>query len=197
MHIQVKGKQIDIGAALTGHVEGSLADTVSKYFDRPVDVSVTFSPDGKAFRCDCHVHLPTGITAQSGGKGQDAYAAFDQSAERIEKQLRRYKRRLRDHARSRKSPVDEGPARSYVLAASVAEEDSDEPESLQPVIVAETSESVQSLSVGEAVMQMELANRPFLMFRHEVSGRINLVYQRADGAVGWTDPTDQEAAKAR
>ncbi|MEM7056300.1 MAG: ribosome-associated translation inhibitor RaiA [Pseudomonadota bacterium] len=197
MHIQVKGKQIDIGAALTGHVESTLANAVSKYFDRTVDVTVTFSPDGKAFRCDCHVHLPTGISAQSSGRGQDAYAAFDQCADRIEKQLRRYKRRLRDHSRSRKSPVDAGPAQSYVLAAPQIEADFDEPETLQPVIVAETRETVQSLSVGEAVMQMELADRPFLMFRHDVSGRINLVYQRADGAVGWTDPAEQEVAVAR
>lgn len=196
MHIQVKGKQIDIGAALTEHVEGNMSNVVSKYFDRPVDASVTFSPDGKAFRCDCHVHLPTGLTAQSGGKGHDIYAAFDQSVDRIEKQLRRYKRRLRDHSRSRKSPVDAGPARSYVLAAAPDEADFEEPETLQPVIVAETNETVQSLSVGEAVMQMELADRPFLMFRHDVSGRINLVYQRADGAVGWTDPAEEDAASA-
>lgn len=196
MHIQVKGKQIDIGAALTEHVESTLANAVSKYFDRTVDVSVTFSPDGRAFRCDCHVNLPTGITAQSTGKGKDAYAAFDQCAERIEKQLRRYKRRLRDHSKSRKSPIDAGPARSYVLAAPQIEADFEEPETLQPVIVAETRETVQSLSVGEAVMQMELADQPFLMFRHDVSGRINLVYQRADGAVGWTDPAEQDAASA-
>ena len=150
MHIQVKGKQIDIGSALTEHVETTLGQAVSKYFDRPVDITVTFSRDARQFRCDSHVHLPTGLNAQASGAGHDVYAAFDQGAERIEKQLRRYKRRLRDHNRSRKEPVDARPAQSYVLAGPQIESEADEPETLQPVIVAETRGTVQSLSVGEA-----------------------------------------------
>ena len=90
MHIQVTGKQIDIGAALTEHVESSLEGILDKYFDRPVDGMVTFSRDARTYRCAAHVHLPTGLTAQSSGQGADAYAAFEQAAERIEKQLRRY-----------------------------------------------------------------------------------------------------------
>ena len=96
MQVKVTGKQIDVGDALTEHVEKHLSETVAKYFDRPVDAVITFSRDARAFRCDAHVHLPTGLLAQASGRAQDVYAAFDQSAERIEKQLRRYKRRLRD-----------------------------------------------------------------------------------------------------
>lgn len=193
MHIQVKGKQIDVGQALTDHVEASLNAAVSKYFDRPVDAVVTFSRDGHSFRCDAHVHLPTGLSAQSTGVANDVYAAFDQGAERIEKQIRRYKRRLRDHHQNRKSPVEAFEASAYVLEANDLGDESDEPESLQPVIVAETTEKVQALTVGEAVMQMEIAGRSFLVFRHDASGRINVVFRRDDGNIGWIDPADSSA----
>ncbi|MEM6622426.1 MAG: ribosome-associated translation inhibitor RaiA [Pseudomonadota bacterium] len=191
MHIQVKGKQIDVGNALTEHVEAQLSAAVSKYFDRPVDATVTFSRERHAFRCDAHVHLPTGLIAQSSGTAADVYAAFDQGAARIEKQLRRYKRRLRDHHRDRSKPIEQVAAQSYVLRSS---QEDDEPESLKPVIVAESADSVPELSVGEAVMQMEIAGRTFLMFRHEATGRINLVFSRDDGNVGWMDPAESADA---
>lgn len=194
MHIQVKGKQIDVGTALTEHVETQLAATVGKYFDRPTDATVTFSRDAWAYRCDCNVHLPTGLMVQSSASEQDVYATFDRSIERIEKQLRRYKRRLRDHHKDRKSPVDLLPAQSFVLDAADFEDEADEPDSLKPVIVAETKETVPSLSVGEAVMQMELADRQFLLFRHEKTGRVNLVHRRDDGNVGWVDPSSPDAS---
>ena len=190
MHIQVIGKQIDVGESLTEHVESSLANAIAKYFDRPVDATVTFSKDRHNFRCDAHVHLPTGLVAQSTGSAPDVYAAFDQGAERIEKQIRRYKRRLKDHHQNRKKPVEAFDAPAYVLETTDFAQDADEPETLQPVIVAETTEAIQSLSVGEAVMQMELAGRSFLIFRHDGNGRVNLVFTRDDGNVGWIDPND-------
>ena len=190
MHIQVVGKQIDVGESLTEHVESSLANAIAKYFDRPVDATVTFSKDRHNFRCDAHVHLPTGLMAQSTGSAPDVYAAFDQGAERIEKQIRRYKRRLKDHHQNRKKPVEAFDAPAYVLETTDFAQDADEPETLQPVIVAETTEAIQSLSVGEAVMQMELAGRSFLIFRHDGNGRVNLVFTRDDGNVGWIDPND-------
>lgn len=193
MRIQVKGKQIDVGSALTEHVETSLAATVGKYFDRPVDATVTFSRDAHNFRCDSHVHLPTGLLAQSSASASDVYAAFDQGVDRIDKQLRRYKRRLRDHHRARKEPLVAAPEAAFVLDAAEFEHEADEPETLQPVIVAETTEPVPSMSVGEAVMQMELADRAFLLFRHDVSERINLVFRREDGHIGWIDPATSVA----
>lgn len=193
MQILVKGKQIEIGTALTEHVEDHLGGAIEKYFDRPVDASVTFAKDSRTIRCDAHVHLPTGLHAQSSGTGHDAYAAFGQAAERIEKQLRRYKRRLRDHHQNRRGPVDMLPAQAYVLEALQFEEEHEEPESLQPVIIAEQADHVPSLSVGEAVMQMELADKSFLMFRHDVSGNVNLVFRRDDGNVGWLDPAPATA----
>lgn len=187
MQIQVKGKQIDVGSALTEHVEEHLSSAVAKYFDRPVEAVVTFSKDGPMLRCDSYVHLPTGMSAQSTGRAPDVYAAFEQSAERIEKQLRRYKRRLRDHHRERPEPITASPAPEFVLDSGTFEAETDEPD-LKPVIVAETTQSLPSLSVGEAVMQMELADREHLLFLHTGSGRFNLVYRRADGNVGWVDP---------
>lgn len=188
MHIQIKGKQIDIGTALTQHVEERLTEITEKFFDRAVDVTVTVAPDGKGLRCDAHVNLPTGLTVQATGSGRDAYAACDQCAVRIEKQLRRYKRRLRDHNRNRSEPVDAMPVQAYVLAAPEIETETDEPETLQPVIVAEAADTMQSLSVGEAVMQMELADRSFLVFSNDATARINVVFRREDGNIGWIDP---------
>ena len=194
MHIQVIGKQIDVGAALTEHVESSLAEAIAKYFDRSADATVTFSKDRHKFRCDAHVHLPTGLVVQSSASAGDVYAAFDQGAERIEKQIRRYKRRLKDHHHNRKKPVEAVAASAYVLEAAEFAQEADEPETLQPVIVAESIESIQSLSVGEAVMQMELADKPFLLFRNDGSGRVNLVFKRDDENIGWIDPKDDSAA---
>lgn len=195
MQIQVKGKQIDVGDALTEHVEAAFAEMVEKYFDRPVDAVVTFSRDARAYRCDAHVHLPTGLNAQSSGRAQEIYAAFDQSAERIDKQLRRYKRRLRDHHRERQGPIPAQAAPEFVLETAQFENEAEEPETLKPVIVAETTKDLPSFSVGEAVMQMELAGSDHLLFRHDASGRFNLVYRRQDGNVGWIDPgADGQAA---
>lgn len=188
MHIQVKGKQIDVGEALTEHVENAMVAAVAKYFDRSVDGVVTFSKDRHAFKCDASVHLATGLTAQSSAKANDIYAAFDQAAERIEKQIRRYKRRLKDHHHNRKAPIEAFAAQAYVLNSS--EEEAEEPETLQPVIVAETTEAIHSLSVGEAVMQMELADKPFLMFKNDANDRFNVVFRRDDGNIGWVDPVN-------
>jgi ribosomal subunit interface protein len=193
MRIQVQGKQIDVGNALTEHVTRQLSAAVEKYFDRPIEAIVTFSRDARAYRCDAHVHLPTGLTAASSATASDVYAAFEQGAERIEKQIRRYKRRLRDHHQNRRKPIEAVEAAAYVLEAGNGRDESDEPESLQPVIVAEMKQSIQSLSVGEAVMQLELANKAFLMFRNDGNGRFNVVYRREDGNIGWVDPANLSA----
>jgi ribosomal subunit interface protein len=136
MRVQVQGKQIDVGSALTEHVMQNLTAAIGKYFDGQAEATVTFSRDARAFRCDAHVHLPTGLVAASSATGHDVYAAFDQGAERIEKQIRRYKRRLRDHHQNRRKPIEAFEAPAYVLRAADDRDDSEEPESLQPVIVA-------------------------------------------------------------
>ncbi|MFQ5564778.1 MAG: ribosome hibernation-promoting factor, HPF/YfiA family [Paracoccaceae bacterium] len=190
MQIKISGKQIDVGEALRTHVEYNLVAAVGKYFDRPVDAHVVFSRNGHAFKCDSSVHLPTGLTAQAHGENGEIYAAFDQAADRIEKQLRRYKRRLKDHHHSRQDPVERIEAQAYVLRSQDEEADTGVVNGMQPVIIAEMTTDIKSLTVGEAVMQMELAHRPFLMFRNDANGRINIVFQRDDGNVGWIDPAN-------
>jgi ribosomal subunit interface protein len=187
MRIQVSGKQIDIGDALRSHVEDRLNEAVAKYFVRPVDAVVTFCRESHVFVADSSVHLPTGMTVQATARAEEIYASFEGSVERMEKQLRRYKRRLRDHHRDRQAPIEGSDAPSYVLAGSL-EEIEVEPETLQPVIVAEMETRVAFLSVGEAVMQMELAGAPLLVFRNEAHGGVNVVYRREDGNIGWIDP---------
>jgi ribosomal subunit interface protein len=191
MRIQVSGKQMDIGDALRTHVEDRLGEAVGKYFDKPVDAVVTFCKDGHQFVADSSVHLSTGMTVQASGKADEVYACFDGAVERMEKQLRRYKRRLKDHHRERQDPIQAMEAASYVLQGH-DEAETEEPSTLQPVIVAEMATRVPSFSVGEAVMQMELAGAQLLVFRNDAHGGVNVVYRRDDGNIGWVDPKNTQ-----
>lgn len=187
MRYQISGKQIDIGNALQTYVQDELNGIVQKYAERPTNANIIFSKSGSEFVCEATVHLSTGLTASAKGHAHDIHAAFDSTADKMEKQLRRYKRRLKDHHQERSEPVEYFGASSYILASDQESEDS-EPETLQPMIVAEMETRVQSLSVGEAVMQMELAGAPVLVFRNEGNNGLNVVYRREDGNVGWIDP---------
>ncbi|GIX15785.1 MAG: ribosomal subunit interface protein [Paracoccaceae bacterium] len=187
MRIQVTGKQIDVGEALRGHVAERLDEAVRKYAERPVDAMVTFSRDAHEFVCDAAVHLSTGMTAKAESRKTDIYAAFDSCLERMEKQLRRYKRRLKNHHQRREGRELPAIEAAYSVLAPEPEEE-EVPDSFQPVIVAETRMVIRTLTVGEAVMQMELAEAPLLFFRNEAHGGINVVYRRADGNIGWVDP---------
>jgi ribosomal subunit interface protein len=187
MRYQISGKQIDIGEALQTHVQTELGESVKKYAERPTDASVIFSRSAHEYVCEATVHLSTGLTAQAKAHANEIYAAFDACCEKMEKQLRRYKRRLKDHHKDRSEPVELFGASSYILASEEAHSDS-EPESLQPIIVAEMETKIPSLSVGEAVMQMELAGAPVLVFRNEGKDGLNVVYRRDDGNIGWIDP---------
>ncbi len=189
MRYQITGKQIDIGAALQSHVKAELGTVVEKYAQRPTDAVVIFSKSAGEFVCEATVHLSTGLTAQAKAKAHEIYAAFDKCTEKMDKQLRRYKRRLKDHHREREQPVELSSASSYILAANEDAEDS-EPDTLQPIIIAEMEAKIPSISVGEAVMQMELAGAPALVFRNEGNNGINVVYRREDGNIGWVDPNN-------
>lgn len=187
MRYQISGKQIDIGEALQTHVQQQLSEMLGKYAGRPTDATVVFSKSGHEHVCEATVHLSTGLTAQARAHEPEIYAAFDSCSEKMDKQLRRYKRRLKDHHRDRAQPVELSGASAYILAGA-GESESDEPESLQPMIVAEMETKIPSLSVGEAVMQMEIAGAPVLVFHNEGKKGINVVYRRDDGNIGWIDP---------
>ena len=187
MRYQITGKQIDIGAALQTHVKTELGTVVEKYSQRPTDATVIFSKSGHEFVCETTVHLSTGLNAAAKAHATEIYAAFDACAEKMDKQLRRYKRRLKDHHKDRSEPVELFGASSYILAGGEGTDES-EPETLTPMIVAEMETTIPSLSVGEAVMQMELAGAPVLVFRNDKKDGLNVVYRRDDGNIGWIDP---------
>ena len=191
MRYQISGKQIDIGEALQTHVQSELSEMLGKYAGRPTDATVVFSKHAHEYVCEATVHLSTGLTSQAKAHETEIYAAFDSCSEKMDKQLRRYKRRLKDHHKERSQPVELSGAASYILAGNTESEDS-EPETLQPMIVAEMETKIPSLSVGEAVMQMEIAGAPVLVFRNEGHKGINVVYRREDGNVGWIDPTSSD-----
>lgn len=188
MRYQISGKQIDVGDALQTHVKTELDTIVQKYAERPTDAQVVFSKSGNEFVCEATVHLSTGLTASAKAHAHEIYAAFDGCSEKMEKQLRRYKRRLKDHHRERAEPVELLGVSSYILASEKDSEES-EPDTLQPMIIAEMQTKIATLSVGEAVMQMELSGAPVLVFKKDGEGGVNVVYRREDGNIGWIDPT--------
>jgi ribosomal subunit interface protein len=187
MRYQISGKQIDIGEALQTHVKTELGAAVQKYAERPTDAQVIFSKSAHEYVCETTVHLSTGLTASAKAHATEIYAAFDGCSEKMEKQLRRYKRRLKDHHRERATPVELMGASAYILA-SEKDAGGEEPETLQPMIIAEMQTKIATLSVGEAVMQMELSGAPVQVFRQEGQEGVNVVYRREDGNIGWIDP---------
>lgn len=186
MRYQISGRQIDIGEALQTHVKAEMSETVEKYAGRPTDAIVIFSKSAHETVCEAVVHLSTGMQASAKGHATEIYAAFESCREKLDKQLRRYKRRLKDHHKDRIDPVEISTAASYVIAAGNDAES--EPDTLTPIIIAEMETKIPTVSVGEAVMQMELSGAQFLVFRNETRKGLNVVYRRADGNVGWIDP---------
>ena len=189
MQIKVTGKNLDVGSALREHVEARLLQLKQKYFEGTVHAHVTVEKQRAAFRTDCALHLATGLILQAQGSAAEAHPSFDDAAAHLERQLRRYKQRLKDHHRNRKEPVRQSMAPSYVIAAET--EAAEEPQGLNPVVVAETEMSLPELSVGEAVMQLDISTTAFLLFRNGGHGGLNLVYRRPDGNIGWVDPKPQ------
>lgn len=185
MQLTITGKQIDIGSALRTHVETRLKQSVGKYFDRPVDGSVTFSRDGHEYRADCTLHLSSGLYLQAHGRSTDIYASYDQAVERMEKRLSRYKSRIRDHHNGTpRAAIDVSPARESIIAS---DDGGHEPATLNPVVVSENATQLRMLTVGEAVMQLDLGEAPALVFRNRAHGEVNVVYRRADGNIGWIE----------
>lgn len=190
MQLTVKGKQIDVGDALRTHVAESLNSVVGKYFNNSLEANVVFSRDAHLFKADIQVHVGRNILLQSSSESTEPYPAFDTACGKLDRRLRRYKRRLRDH-HNVDIQVEALPARYQILEAE-AEDHVDEQAPAAPLVVAEMQTSIDQLSVSEAVMRMELADRPALLFRNRAHGGLNMVYRRADGNVGWVDPQDLE-----
>lgn len=198
MRVQVAGRQMDVGEALKTRIEAELTAGISKYFNRATDAVVTVARNGGGVgvAVDCAVHLASGISLQTHGHGGDAHSAFDDALSKLEKRVRRYKRRLRNHHAEHKNPLPAENAPAYVLAPL---EDEDEAvgapagtgangDAAGPLVIAETTVAVRTMTVSMAVMQLDLAENPAVLFRNAAHGGLNLVYRRADGNVGWIDP---------
>ena len=196
MTVRVSGKSISVGEALRGRVSERTEEVLRKYFDGNYSGHITLSKDGFGFRTDCALHLDSGITLEAESNAADAYASADQALVQIEKRLRRYKSRLKDRS-ARKThaaavaiaemsmPTLDAP--SYVIEAP-ASDGEDEVTAYNAVIIAEATTSLKRLSVSEAVMELDLTGAPVVVFQHGSSGRVNIIYRRADGNVGWVDP---------
>ena len=192
MQITVSGKQVDLSDALRVRVTQLLDTIAGKYFDHAQEASVTFSRARSFFTCDINVHAGRGLTLRGEGEAADANAAFDDAAEHIAKRLRRYRRRVNEHARDLANRARPEAARLYVLRQEEEETPAKDGAGSEPgtyaTVVAEHPADIETLSVGEAVMRMDLANQPVMMFRNSASGELNVVYRRSDGHVGWIDP---------
>ncbi|RMF12166.1 MAG: ribosome-associated translation inhibitor RaiA [Alphaproteobacteria bacterium] len=192
MQITVTGKNIDVGDALRTHIENRLGQGLVKFFNDTHEATVTLTKERYLFRADCTVHAGHDLYLQSHGEADDIYAAFDAAADKLEKRLRRYKRRLTDHHKKRvERAEEEWRVAAYVIAGDAQEDDDLEAHGEggdEPIIIAETTTAIPEMTVGEAVMRMDLAEQPAFMFRNSAHGGVNVVYRRPDGNIGWVDP---------
>lgn len=197
MTIRVSGKNLDIGESLRTQVQERVTAALAKYADGRGSGNVVVARDGSGFRTDCVVDLGSGIRLESEGLANDAYASFDQSAVRIEKRLRRHKRRIKDRlvgANSMRSPEAIESAYSILSAPlSVPDDDTYEEPEYHPIVIAEATRPLNRLSVSEAVLELDLSGSPVVVFRHAGNGRVNVVYRRNDGSIGWVDPPSADS----
>jgi ribosomal subunit interface protein len=187
MPFRVSGKNLDLGDALRKRIGARIVETLGKYFDGGYSGHVTLAKDGFGFRTECAIHLDSKITLHAEGMAPDAYASADQAALRIEKRLRRYHRRLKEHRPARAAAEASIDAASYVIEAPQHDNET-EVGDFTPVIVAESKTTLKQLSVSEAVTELDMTGAPVVVFRHAAHGGINVVYRRPDGHFGWIDP---------
>lgn len=188
MALRISGKNVDVGDALRVHITDRIEDALSKYFTGGFTGHVTLSREGTGFKSECNLHLDTGIVLQVSAQDQDPRNSFDLAADKIEKRLRRYKRKLKDHYGNNGNSSREAfeAASHYVLASP--DEDEELPVDFNPLVIAETSAKVKTMTVGMAVMELDLTEAPVVMFKNAANGGVNVVYRRPDGNIGWIDP---------
>ncbi|MEM0899000.1 MAG: ribosome-associated translation inhibitor RaiA [Pseudomonadota bacterium] len=193
MELRVSGKHMEIGDAFRTKIEDRLGDAMAKYFDGRGDGHVVVEKAGSRFTADCTIHLDSGAVLQATGEANDPQASFDAAAERIEKRLRRYKRRLKSHSEAQLAKQAEHFAYTVLEARPEQDEDDEVPTDYAPAIVAETKMALSTLPVSSAVLQLDLQDNPVYVFRNVKSGEVNLVYRRADGNIGWIDPSNLQS----
>ena len=200
MQLTVQGKQMDVGDALRTHAEDKVEDINQKYFNHATDATVTFAPEGHGHglvKTRISIRVGKDILVTSEARESDAYASFDTAADKVAKQLRRYKKRLRDH-HQRLEETAALQARDYVIEQDSANENREEAdEHKDPVVIAEMATNIQTMSVSEAVMRLDLSGNPALLFRNAQHDGLNMVYRREDGNIGWVDPEGNEGQLAQ
>lgn len=194
MQLSIHGKQMDLGDSLRAHIEDKLDELNQKYFNRAIEAIVTLAPEGHAF-VKTHISIRVGkdIMVMSDAQDTDPYASFEKASEKVAKQLRRYKKRLRDH-HERLEESEFVQAQNYVLAPETDEAEEEPAEDKAPVVVAEMVTNIQTMSVSEAVMRLDLSGENALMFRNTEHDGLNMVYRKNDGNIGWVDPRGNENA---
>jgi ribosomal subunit interface protein len=195
MKLSVKGKQIDVGDALRTHVETQLSEIVAKYFGESLEATVTFSREGSSFRSDIAVHAARGLMLQSNASANEPYPAFDAALTRLAGRLRRHKTKIKQHHHEEtREHAQALIANAFVLGGDT--HNHEEEINDNPAIVAEMTTPVETLTVGQAVMRLDLGDLPALMFHNSKHGGLNMIYRRPDGHIGWVDPTES-AVNAR
>ncbi|WP_102959774.1 ribosome hibernation-promoting factor, HPF/YfiA family [Mangrovicella endophytica] len=190
MNLRVSGKHMDVGDAFRSRIEDRVTESVGKYFDGNYSGTVVVSREGNRYSSDCTLHLDSGVIFQAAGEAHDPELSFADAAERIEKRLRRYKRRLKDHHAGANSQREV----AYTVMAAIPDEDEDVPENFAPAIIAETSLRIGTMTVAGAVMELDRRDSPVVVFRNAGSGEVNIVYRRPDGNFGWVDPATYKGA---
>jgi len=194
MKLSVKGKQIDVGDALRTHVQTTLEEAIGKYYGDSMEATVTFSRDAHLFRADIIMHGGRGILLQSSASSDQPYPAFDLAIVKLSNRLRRHKTKIKQHHHD--SSIEKGSsltANAFVLYGD--NQEGDEEVGDNPTVVAEMTTPVETLTVGEAVMRLDLRDLPALLFRNRGHGGLNMIYRRPDGNIGWVDPTETVASK--
>ena len=188
MSLQISGKKMDIGENLKSRIETGIRDGVEKYFSRGFSGQVVMEKQGNAFLTECLIHLDSGVNLQTSAREHDPHASFERALERIEKRLRRYKRKLKNHHGESANAEGAESADAIYRIMSAPRQDEEVAEDFAPAIVAEQSRSVSAESVATAVMHLELTDAPVHVFKNAANGAINIVYWRKDGNIGWIDP---------
>lgn len=185
MNVRVTGKHMDIGDSFRSRITGQINDAIAKYFDGGFSSQVLVEKAGSRFSADCKIHLDSGTNLHAEGKANDPQLAFESAFERIEKRLRRYKRKLRDHhqGENRAAAMDI----PYTVIESTSEEEEEVADNFAPAIVAETTKKLATMTVATAVMALDMTDEPLLVFRKPGASELNIVYRRNDGNIGWID----------
>ncbi len=191
MSVRVSGKHMEIGDSFRQKIEDHIGEAITKYFDGGYSSQVIVEKSGPRFSADCKVHLDTGIVLHAAGEANDPQGSFDAAAERIEKRLRRYKRRLKDHhaGNNQQNGFSEV---AYTVMDRVPDEGDEVPDDFAPTIVAESTKQLRTMTVATAVMALDMTDEPVLLFKSPGDEKLNIVYRRHDGNIGWIDSTNMK-----